>query len=151
MGLWFAGRNRTPGVFDRGVINSKFRRILEGCFRRLVLGLPAIRHGIRLFTAWFVIGDIHLHSITFPVIFVISMIFPCDRFRDPIAIMRKRATPKAGRTNIGCAPSRRCAGEPIPQRRRHQKRNRHAQTLGPKKSCISISRFGQSNLQAAWI
>ena len=64
-GLWFAGRNRTTGVFDRGVINSKFRRILEGCFRRLVLGLPAIRHGIRLFTAWFVIGDIHLHSIYF--------------------------------------------------------------------------------------
>jgi hypothetical protein len=50
------------------MINIKFRRILEGCFRRLVLGLPAIRHGIRLFAAWFAIGDIHLHSIAFPVL-----------------------------------------------------------------------------------
>ena len=68
VGLCYAGRNRTPGVFDRGMINIKFRRILEGCFRRLVLGLPAIRHGIRLFAAWFAIGDIHLHSIAFPVL-----------------------------------------------------------------------------------
>jgi hypothetical protein len=77
MGLWFAGRNRTPRVFDYGVINIKFRRILEGCFRRLVLGLPAIRHGIRLFTAWLAIGDIHPHSIAFPVLEGDSMLIEC--------------------------------------------------------------------------